>query len=166
VRAPGWLAAAGVTLLAAAFAWFNRGERVAVDLGLIRFYRAPLTVVAFLAFLAGMLSMLLLSLRHDRRLREELRARGLLEPARPEPARAAAASAWGVTREPAPAREADERTVVRARDEDGRTVAYAGDDEERTAAYSPDGDDRTAGYARDQDERTISYPRYEEDPAA
>jgi hypothetical protein len=107
-----------VTLAASLFAWLNRGERVAVDVGILRFYRAPLTVVAFLAFLAGMLSMLLLSLRHDRRLREELRARGLLEPARPEPARTPTASAWGVAREPAP-----------ARDEADRTMAFPGYDE-------------------------------------
>lgn len=151
---PRWLPIAGVTLLASLFAWLNRGERVAVDLGILRFYRAPLTVVAFLAFLAGMLSMLLLSLRHDRRLREELRARGVLEPVRPEPARAPAASAWGVAREP------DDRTVassrphdVSAREEEERTIAYPSYDEEPSAA-------------RGQDDRTVSYPRYDEDPAA
>lgn len=93
-----WVPAAGVTLVAAAFTWLNRGERIVVDLGLIRFYRAPLTVVVFLAFLAGMLSMLVLSLRHDRRMREELRRRGLLDiPPPVEPARPVA-SAWGVSR--------------------------------------------------------------------
>ncbi|HEX6042403.1 hypothetical protein, partial [Longimicrobium sp.] len=71
MSAPRWLPAAGVTLVAAAFTWFNRGERIVVDLGLFRLYRAPLTVVVFLAFLAGMLSMMALSLRHDRRVREE-----------------------------------------------------------------------------------------------
>ncbi|HEX6911079.1 MAG TPA: hypothetical protein VF142_11825 [Longimicrobium sp.] len=99
-----WLPAAGVTLLAATFAWLNRGERVPVDLGLFRFYRAPLTVVTFLAFLAGMLSMMVMSLRHDRRVREELRRRGLLE--MPPPPAPPAASAWGVARE----REDDDRT--------------------------------------------------------
>jgi uncharacterized integral membrane protein len=133
---PRWLPIAGVTLLASLFAWLNRGERVAVDLGIFRVYRAPLTVVAFLAFLAGMLSMLLLSLRHDRRLREELRARGLLEPARPEPARTPAASAWGV------ARESDDRAIASSRPHD---VPSARED---------DGD------------RTAAFPRYDEDPAA
>lgn len=112
-----WLPIAAVTLLAAAFTWLNRGERVAVDVGVVHFYRAPLTMVAFLAFLAGMLSMLLLSLRHDRRLREELRARGLLEPAAPPPA--PAASAWGVAREPA--------------DDGERTLAYPRYDEDPAA---------------------------------
>lgn len=112
-----WLPAAAVTLLAALFASLNRGERVAVDVGLVRFYRAPLTMVTFLAFLAGMLSMLLLSLRHDRRLREEMRARGLLE--RPAPPPPPAASAWGVAREPA--------------DDDERTVAYPRYDEDPAA---------------------------------
>jgi uncharacterized integral membrane protein len=73
-----WLPLVGVTLAASAFAWWNRGERVVVDLGVATFYRAPLTLVVFLAFLFGMLSMLLLSLRHDLRVRRELQARGLL----------------------------------------------------------------------------------------
>ena len=116
-----WLPVAAVTLAAALFTWLNRGERVAVDVGVLRFYRAPLTMVTFLAFLAGMLSMLLLSLRHDRRLREELRARGLLE--RPAPAPPPAASAWGVARE-----TADEED-----DDDQRTLAYPRYDEDPAA---------------------------------
>jgi uncharacterized integral membrane protein len=143
VSAGRWLPAAGVTLLAAGFAWLNRGERVPVDLGFFHVYRAPLTVVTFLAFLAGMLSMMVLGLRHDRRVREELRRRGLLDippPAQP------AASAWGVAREPAPRHDAGA---------------------DRTAALSRDGDDRTSAFAReDDDDRTIGYPRYDEDPAA
>jgi hypothetical protein len=147
-----WLPALAVTLAAAAFTWLNRGERAVVDLGFFRFYRAPVTMVAFLAFLAGMLSMLLLSLRHDRRVREELRARGLLEPAPPRPS-APAASAWGVAREPA------------ARTED-RTAAYPRLDDDRGD------DDRTVSYPRrdddgaDRDDRTAGYPRLDEDPAA
>ena len=112
-----WLPAAGVVLGAAAFSSLNRGERVAVNVGVAHFYRAPLTMVAFVAFLAGMLSMLLLSLRHDRRLREELRARGLLE--RPAPPPPPAASAWGVAREPA--------------DDGERTAAYPRYDEDPAA---------------------------------
>lgn len=159
---PRWLPAAAVTLLAAALAWLNRGERVALDIGVATFYRAPLTVILFLAFLAGMLSMLWLSLRHDRRVRDELRRHGLLQPAAPP---ASAASAWGPTREPAPAR-GEERTAASphaedsalARDEE-RTVAYA-HDEERTAAY-PHHEERTAMLPRDE-ERTVAYPREEE----
>ena len=137
-----WLPAAGVTLLAAAFAWLNRGERVPVDLGLFRFYRAPLSVVAFLAFLAGMLSMMVMSLRHDRRVREELRRRGLLDV--PPPAQPAA-SAWGVAREPAPRHGADA---------------------DRATALSRDGGEHTSAFAREDDDRTVGYPRYDEDPAA
>lgn len=81
-----WLPLAAVTLLAGGFAWLNRGERVAVDVGVATVYRAPFTVVFFLAFLAGMLAMLALGLRHDLRLRRELRARGLLDAPRPTPA--------------------------------------------------------------------------------
>lgn len=78
---PRWLPPAGVALAAGLFTWLNRGERAVVHLGITTFYRAPLTVVLFLAFLAGMLAMLALSLRHDLRMRQELRARGLLIPA-------------------------------------------------------------------------------------
>lgn len=160
---PRWLPVAGAALLAAVFTWLNRGERVAVELGLLRFYRAPLTLVVCLAFLAGMLAMLLLSLRHDRRVREELRARGLLEPAPPRPA-APVASAWGVTREPAAPRP-DERTVAYPREEE-RTAAYPRLDEGVTPP-----DDRPATYPRlenrgGDDERTPGYPRLDEDPAA
>lgn len=70
-----WLPLAGVALAAALFTAWNRGERVVVDLGLATFYRAPLTVVVAVAFVAGMLAMLLLGLRHDLRVRRELAAR-------------------------------------------------------------------------------------------
>lgn len=185
-----WLPALCITLAAAAFTWLNRGERVAVDVGLFRIYRAPLTMVVLLAFLAGMLSMLLLSLRHDRRVRGELRARGLLEPAPPRPA-APVASAWGVAREPA---RADERTVAYPR-EDERTAGYprldegasapndraiayprldenASHDDDRTSAVpQPDAhagaDDRTAGFPRLEDDGDGDrYPRLDKDPAA
>jgi uncharacterized integral membrane protein len=122
MTAPRWLPAAAVTVFAAALAWFNRGERVALDVGITTFYRAPLTVVLFLAFLAGMLSMLLLSLRQDRLLRDELRARGILDlPARPA-APAAAQPEWQRAQEtpvrpdPSPT---DDRTDIYVRyDED------------------------------------------------
>ena len=73
-----WLPLAAVTLLAGAFAYLNRGETVSIRLGLATFHQAPLTVVCFLAFLFGMLSMLALGLRHDLRHRRWLRERGLL----------------------------------------------------------------------------------------
>ncbi len=168
-----WLPALGITLLAAAFTWLNRGERVAVDAGLFQFYRAPLTLVVFLSFLAGMLSMLLLSLRHDRRVREELRARGLLEPAPPRPS-APAASAWGVAREPASPRP-DERAAAYPREEE-RAVAHSREDE-RTVSYprldegASHPNDRTTAYPRLDEgghghDRTAGYPRLDEDPAA
>lgn len=117
---PRWLVPAGVALFAAWLTWLNRGERIAVDVGVATFYRAPLTVVLFLAFLAGMLSMLLLGLRQDLRMRQELRARGLIDTA-PEPSpapgfpRPHAASAE-------PESAADDRTVVYPR-YDGDTAA-------------------------------------------
>lgn len=111
-----WLPAAAITLAAAWFAWLNRGERTAVDVGIATFYRAPLTVVLFLAFLAGMLSMLALSLRQDRRLRAELRARGLLDA--PPPAEPRADAEWTRPRE-------TPVEVPTARVEDDRTLGYS-----------------------------------------
>jgi hypothetical protein len=73
-------------LLAAAFAFANRFERVAVHLGLVRLGSVPLPVVFFAAVLLGMGAMLLLSLPQDRRTREALRAHGLLDPPAPPPA--------------------------------------------------------------------------------
>lgn len=158
-----WLPLAAVTLFAAWFAWLNRGERTAVDVGLFTFYRAPLTVVLFLAFVAGMLSMLLLSLRQDMRMREELRARGLLDapPSSPQPV----AAEWSRPREapvePSPAPAED------------RTVAYP-----REAALQPPpaapAEDRTVAYLREAavqpppapaEDRTVVYPRYDGEPA-
>jgi len=82
-----WLPLAAVTLLAGAFAFLNRGEVAAVHVGVATFYRAPLTLVVFIAFLFGMLSMLALSLHQDLRTRRLLRRHGLLDtPARTPPA--------------------------------------------------------------------------------
>lgn len=68
-----WLPGVLVGLLAAGFAWANRGETAALHLGFATFYRAPLTLVVLGAFLLGMLAMFLLGLRHDLRVRRALR---------------------------------------------------------------------------------------------
>jgi len=154
MTAPRWLPAAAAAFFATGLAWLNRGERVAIDVGLTTFYRAPLAIVLLLVFLAGMLAMLLLSLRHDRRVRDELRRHGLLQP---EPPVAQAASAWGAT---AP-REDGARTVVPL-EEDHRAAYVA--DAGHTAAHVGDGD-RTVSRPRDH-EQTAAFPRYDEDPAA
>ncbi|HYJ78699.1 MAG TPA: lipopolysaccharide assembly protein LapA domain-containing protein [Longimicrobiaceae bacterium] len=86
-----WLPLAGVTLLAGAFAFLNRGETVSLRLGVATFHQAPLAIVAFLAFMFGMLSMLVLGLRQDLRLRRLLRERGLLDEPLPERTAAPAA---------------------------------------------------------------------------
>jgi hypothetical protein len=72
-----WAPVLAVSVVAASFSWLNRGERVVVDVGIMTIYRAPLTVVVFVAFIAGMASMLLLGLRHDLRVRRELERRGI-----------------------------------------------------------------------------------------
>ena len=178
MRGPRWLPAAAITVFAAGLAWLNRGERVALDVGIATFYRAPLTVVLFLAFLAGMLSMLLLSLRQDMRTREELRARGILDiPARP----AAPAAPAAVPTPAAPVWTQPDETVAHldAASADDRTAAYLQYDEEPPARVNPPpAEDRTVGDPRHDEEpavradpppaedRTVVYRRYDEDPAA
>ena len=129
-----WLPAAAITVFAAGITWLNRGERVALDSGLATFYRAPLTVVLFLAFLAGMLSMLWLSLRQDLRTRKELRARGLLDvPSRPT-APAWAAEETAVRQDPSPEWRRQEETAARQEPAaDDRTVIYPRRDEDPAA---------------------------------
>ena len=81
-----WLALAGVAAFVALVIWFtalNGDQRITLDLGFSRFYRFPVTMVAFAALLLGMLVMLLAGLHTDLRVRKILRDR-LIEDARAE----------------------------------------------------------------------------------
>ena len=71
----GWLGVAALALLAAAFAYANRGEAAAVHLGFATFYRAPVALLVLGSFLLGMVAMLLLGLRQDLQVRRMLRER-------------------------------------------------------------------------------------------
>lgn len=62
-----------LALVAAAFAWLNGDARVAVNLGVVRLDAAPLPIVVFGAFLLGMLTLFLASLRADLRMHRMLR---------------------------------------------------------------------------------------------
>ncbi|MDH3298380.1 MAG: hypothetical protein OEM96_08925 [Gemmatimonadota bacterium] len=62
-----------LTLLATGFAWLNGGERVELHLGLFRVHSVSLPAVVFAAFLAGMLTLTLASLKADLRSRRMLR---------------------------------------------------------------------------------------------
>lgn len=78
-----WPRRAGVLLiglLAAGFAYLNRGEWVTIRLGFIDLYRVGLSSVVFAAFLLGMIAMFLLGLRQDLRIRRVLRERQLGSP--------------------------------------------------------------------------------------
>ena len=81
-----WLALAGVAAFVALVIWFtvlNGDQRITLDLGFTRFYRFPVTMVAFFGLLVGMLVMLLAGLHTDLRVRRILRDR-LIEEARAE----------------------------------------------------------------------------------
>ncbi len=60
-------------LAAVGFAWLNAGQRVGLHLGLFRIRSMSVTAVVFGAFLAGMLTLFLGSLKSDLRTRRMLR---------------------------------------------------------------------------------------------
>lgn len=68
-------AAMGALALATGFASLNSGQRVTVRLGFVTFYGVPLTVVAFVSLLVGMVVMLAAGIRSDLKVRRILRAR-------------------------------------------------------------------------------------------
>lgn len=74
-----WAALALIAVFAAVFASFNAGERVALNLGFTMLYRIPLVPLIFVAFLVGMVTMFLVGLRHDLRVRRALREAGFDE---------------------------------------------------------------------------------------
>ncbi|HEX2205103.1 MAG TPA: LapA family protein [Longimicrobium sp.] len=82
MRGPRWLPPVGAALLAAGFAYLNVDETARLHLGLFTWERAPLAPLLLTAFVLGMGAMYLLGLRHDRRVREALRERGLLDASR------------------------------------------------------------------------------------
>lgn len=67
------LVGGALALIAAAFAWLNGDVRVGVNLGIARIDAAPLPVVVFVAFLLGMLTLFLASLKADLRMQRMLR---------------------------------------------------------------------------------------------
>ena len=60
------------TFVAIGFAWLNTGQRVGLHLGLFRIRSVSVTAVVFGAFLAGMLTLFLASLKSDLRTRRML----------------------------------------------------------------------------------------------
>lgn len=72
-----WIALGSITLLAGVFGYLNAGESVAVHLGLFVLYQVSLVMLIFVAFLLGMVTMFLLGLRHDVKVRRLLRERRL-----------------------------------------------------------------------------------------
>ncbi len=75
VRLMGLLAAVAVLALALGFALLNEGQRVMLNLGLVTFYRVPISFVAFGGLFLGMLLMLATGVYSDLKVREILRNR-------------------------------------------------------------------------------------------
>jgi uncharacterized integral membrane protein len=79
-----------LALFATVFAWLNGAETVRVNLGLVRISGVSLPGVVFVAFLLGMLTLFLASLKSEmrtqrmlRRYREALGAEAARDPERP-----------------------------------------------------------------------------------
>ena len=145
-----WLPPVGVALLAAAFAYLNRVEKVQVELGLVDFY-ASSAVVILAAFLLGMTAMLLLGLRQDLRLRDELRARGLLDGAVPASSLSTPETTQVV--EPSPVASVDPHVGPHDADPHGLDSDDAG-----LARPVMSSDDRTVAGAEIPDDRTLLHP--------
>ena len=82
-RILGILSVVGVLLLAMGFAAANAGHRVTLSLGILTFYRVPITLVAFSGLLLGMLVMFATGIYSDLKVRRILRER-LAEESRQE----------------------------------------------------------------------------------
>lgn len=68
-----WIFLLLLALLTGTFAYLNTGERITLDFGFAVLYRISLAGALFGSFLLGMVSMFLLGLRHDMRVRRALR---------------------------------------------------------------------------------------------
>jgi uncharacterized integral membrane protein len=64
-----WAALVAIAVLSGLFAYLNAGQRVTLHLGFITVYRLSISHVVLGAFLLGMVSMFLVGLRNDLRLR-------------------------------------------------------------------------------------------------
>ena len=82
-----WVVLGAITLLAGLFGYFNSGESIALHMGLFVLYQVPLVVLIFVVFLLGMLTMFLVGLRHDMKVRQLLRERRFELPPPPPLAR-------------------------------------------------------------------------------
>ena len=74
-RLLGAVAVVALVALALGFAALNSGQRVTLRLGFMTLYGVPLTVVAFVSVIAGMVVMLVAGVRSDLKVRSILRAR-------------------------------------------------------------------------------------------
>ena len=74
-RLLGSLGVLAVVALSLGFAALNSGQRVRLRLGFATLYGVPLTVVAFVSVITGMLVMLVAGIRSDLKVRGILRAR-------------------------------------------------------------------------------------------
>jgi len=75
MRLAGPLGVFAVLVVSIVFAAMNGAQRVTVDLGIVVFYRVPVTVVAFGGLFTGMAVMLIAGVQSDLKVRSILRQR-------------------------------------------------------------------------------------------
>ena len=75
MRMAGPVGVFAILLITIVFAALNGAQRVTVDLGLVVFYRVPVTVVAFGGLFTGMVVMLFAGAQSDLKVRSILRQR-------------------------------------------------------------------------------------------
>jgi uncharacterized integral membrane protein len=78
-----WIAIAAVVLLAAIFAYLNGNDLTTLNFGFAVLYQVSLVGIVFISFLLGMVTMFVLGLRHDLRVRRALRDHHLTPTDRP-----------------------------------------------------------------------------------
>jgi uncharacterized integral membrane protein len=79
-----WATLLAVVLLTGVFSYLNAGQRITLHLGFTTLYRLSLSHIVLGAFLLGMLTMFLVGLRNDLRLRRDLRGDAAHRPLPPE----------------------------------------------------------------------------------
>jgi uncharacterized integral membrane protein len=75
-----WVALFAIVVVSGLFSYLNAGQRVTLHLGFTTLYRLSLSHIVLGAFLLGMVTMFLVGLRNDLRLRRDQRRHPVSRP--------------------------------------------------------------------------------------